>query len=220
MGDKRMKAWKAVVCMVVVAAMFVAVREFLVRSEPADAGTGTAVARNIVIVPLTGLPTEYVGMLAAKLKEQHSAGIVVSGAVAKDGRMLMSDSDQYDASFLACVGLEVAQQLQGNNAFVLVLTNEDLNYHRSDLAYVYSVHYGDVAVVSLSRVNDMEPTLVSRLIADSTASDDMQERVLKHLNRGIAYGVYGDEPSLEIFSARHSPVLGPEDVYRVSTCYP
>ncbi|MCB1687005.1 MAG: hypothetical protein KDI33_00885 [Halioglobus sp.] len=215
-----MNAWKAVLSIAVVVVTLVTAREYLSLSAPSGSQSSATASRSIVIIPMTGLPPQFVSALEEKLEKQHNTDVVVSTAVEKGDEMLMPDGNQYDASFLAGVGLEVAEQLQAENAFVIVLTNEDVNYPRSGVAYVYSVHYGDVSVVSLARVNEIKQSLLSRLVAPSAASGDMQDAALKHVNRAIGYGVYGDEVSLELVSASHSPVLAPEQVFQVSACYP
>jgi predicted Zn-dependent protease len=215
-----MNAWKAVLSIAIVVVTLVTAREYFLLPTLSGSQAHATSPRNIVIIPMTGLPHEFVSALEEKLEEQHNTDILVSTAVGKGEQMLLPDGNQYDASFLAGVGLEVVKQLQTENPFVIVLTNEDLNYPRSGVEYVYSAHYGTVSVVSLARANEMKQGLLSRLVASSEESGDVQEAALKHVNRAIGYGVYGDEVSLELVSARHSPVLEPDDVFQVSACYP
>lgn len=65
--------------------------------------------------------------LELKLEAQHDTDILVTTEMGKGDEMLLPDREQFNANYLAQLGLEIAQRIGRENAYIIVLTNEDIN---------------------------------------------------------------------------------------------
>jgi predicted Zn-dependent protease len=214
-----MNAWKVVLNIGIVAVTIVVIRACLPQPSYIGNQAHTAAGETIVIMPMAGIPPAFLKALERELEEQHNTDILVTTAMGKGDEMLMPDQGQYDASYLAGLGLEIAKRIHRENSFLIVLTNEDINYPESGFRYVYSAHYGDISVVSLARINDMNFGVIPGIIAVPAMFSKMQERALKLINKAVGYGVYGYEASSNLDSVMYGPIMGPDDLDRVGTWY-
>lgn len=175
--------------------------------------------QKIVIVPTAGVPLAFLWSLEETLEAQHETDVLVTTALGKGGEMLLPGGDQLTASYLASVGKEIAERIGREDAFVILLTNEDINYPKSGLRYVYSSHYEGVSVVSLARINVMNLGVVPNLIEVPGMFSIMKKRALKLINKAIGYGYYGYDASSNIDSVMYGPIMGPDDLDRVGSWY-
>ena len=214
-----MNAWKVVLNIGIVVVTVLVIRACLPQPSYIGNQAYSTAGQNIVIIPMVGIPPAFLAALEAKLEEQHDTDILITTAMGKGDEMLLPNQNQYDASYLAGVGLEIGKRINRDNAFLIVLTNEDINYPDSGLRYVYSSHFGEISVVSLARINNLNFGVVPGIIAVPAMFSKMQERALKLINKAIGYGVYGYEASSNMDSVMYSPIMGPEDLDRVGTWY-
>lgn len=175
--------------------------------------------QTIVIIPMSGIPTVFLKSIEHKLEEQHNTNVLVTTAMGKGDEMLISNKDQFNANYLAALGLDIGNRIHRENAFFIVLTNEDINYPDSGFRYVYSAHYEGISVASLARINNMNYGVIPRIIQIPEMFTKMQERTLKILNKAIGYGVYGYEASSNVGSVMYGPIMGPDDLDRVGNWY-
>jgi len=175
--------------------------------------------QEIVIIPMAGIPTKFLQSLEKTLEEQHQTNVLVTTDMGKGDEMLIEGSDQYNANVLAGNGNEIGKNIGREGAFLLVLTNEDINYPDSGLRYVYAAHYEGVSVVSLARINPRNFGVNLDLISIPGKFLKMKERALKLINKSIGYGVYGYEASSNIKSVMYGPIMGPTDLDKVGTWY-
>jgi len=61
--------------------------------------------QRIVIVPMTGMPMLFLQSLEETLEQRHQTDILVTTMMGKGEEMLLKNSDQYDATYLANLGL-------------------------------------------------------------------------------------------------------------------
>lgn len=179
----------------------------------------SAAEQTIVIIPMAGIPIAFLTKLEKKLEKQHKTDVQVTTALGKGDEMLIPNKDQYNANYLAALGLEIGNRIQREGAFFIVLTNEDINYPDSGFRYVYSAHYEGISVASLARINYMNFGVTPRIIQIPEMFTKMQERALKIVNKAIGYGVYGYEASSNIGSVMYGPIMGPDDLDRVGNWY-
>ena len=214
-----MNPWKVILNISLVAVAAVVIRACL--PEPVHIGNQARApsGEKIVIIPMAGIPGAFLEALELKLDEQHHTDVLVTTEMGKGDEMLLPDRQQFNANYLAQLGLEIGQRIGRENAYIIVLTNEDINNPDSGLRYVYSSHYGDVSVVSLARINDRNFGVVPGLISVPAMFSKMQERALKLINKAIGYGVYGYEASSDINSVMYGPIMGPDDLDRVGSVY-
>ena len=175
--------------------------------------------QTIVIIPMSGIPTVFLKSIEQKLEEQHNTNVLVTTAMGKGDEMLISNKDQFNANYLAALGRDIGNRIHRENAFFIVLTNEDINYPDSGFRYVYSAHYEGISVASLARINNMNYGVIPRIIQIPEMFTKMQERTLKILNKAIGYGVYGYEASSNVGSVMYGPIMGPDDLDRVGSWY-
>jgi hypothetical protein len=172
-----------------------------------------------VIIAMTGIPPDFLIRLKNALAEQHGTDILVTTALGKGDEMLLPGGDQYNASYLAAVGFELAQRMRTESAFIIVLTNEDINTPDSGFRYVYSSHYQGVSAASLARINSMNFGVVPAIFQIPGMLIKMQERALKIINKAIGYGLYGYEISSDVDSVMYGPIMGPDDLDRIGNWY-
>tara|TARA_R110002049_G_scaffold307182_2_gene507014 strand:- start:2952 stop:3611 length:660 start_codon:yes stop_codon:yes gene_type:complete len=211
--------WKLALNIGIVAVTIVVIRACLPQPSFIGNQSQPASGQDIVIIPMTGIPPAFLKVLERELEEQHNTDVLMTTAMGKGDDMLLPDKVQYDATYLAGAGREIRARIHREHAFLIVLTNEDINYSESGFRYVFSAHYGDVSVVSLARINDMNFGVVPGIIAVPAMFTKMQERALKLINKAVGYGLYGYEASSDIDSVMYGPIMGPDDLDRVGSWY-
>lgn len=175
--------------------------------------------QKIVIVPMTGIPMLFLQKLEETLEQQHQTDVLVTTAMGKGVEMLLKNSDQYDATYLANLGLDIGGRIKRKNAFIIVLTNEDINYSKSGLRYVFSSHYEGVSVISLARVNPMNFGARVSLIAVPFAQQKILDRAIKLINKAIGYGLYKYEASSNVSNVMYGPIMSLDDLDQVGSWY-
>jgi len=168
---------------------------------------------------MAGIPTKFLQSLRNTLEEQHKTNVLVTTDMGKDKELLIEGSDQYNSNFLAVIGKNIGKNIRRDGAFLIVLTNEDINYPDSGLRYVYSAHYEGLSVVSLARINPFNFGIDLNLISIPEKFFKMKERALKLINKSIGFGVYGYEASSNIKSVMYGPIMGPADLDKVGAWY-
>ena len=196
-----------------------AIKIFLPKTAHVGNQGHSTADQTIVIIPMSGIPTIFLKSIEQKLEEQHNTNVLVTTAMGKGDEMLISNKDQFNANYLAALGLDIGNRIHRENAFFIVLTNEDINYPDSGFRYVYSAHYEGISVASLARINNMNYGVIPRIIQIPEMFTKMQERTLKILNKAIGYGVYGYEASSNVGSVMYGPIMGPDDLDRVGNWY-
>jgi len=175
--------------------------------------------QKIVIIPMTGMPMLFLQSLEKTLEQQHQADILVTTAMGKGEEMLLKNSDQYDATYLANLGLDIGKRIKRKNAFIIVLTNEDINYSKSGLRYVFSSHYDGVSVISLARVNPINFGANISLIEVPIIQQRTLDRAIKLINKAIGYGLYEYEASSNINNVMYGPIMSLDDLDQVGSWY-
>ena len=214
MGIKQMFTLVALVLVTIAA-----IKSFLPEGAHIGNQNHPASEHKIVIIPMTGIPEYFLASLERKLEEEHGTDVLVTTALGKGDEMRLPNRDQFSANFLADLGLDIAKRIHRQNAFIIVLTNEDINSTDSGLRYVYSAHFDGVSVVSLARINEMNFGVIPKVIEIPSMFNKMQTRALKLINKAIGYGVYGYEASSNIDSVMYGPIMGPEDLDRIGGWY-
>ena len=203
----------------ILGATIFAIKIFLPKTAHVGNQGHSTADQTIVIIPMSGIPTVFLKSIEQKLEEQHNTNVLVTTAMGKGDEMLISNKDQFNANYLAALGLDIGNRIHRENAFFIVLTNEDINYPDSGFRYVYSAHYEGISVASLARINNMNYGVIPRIIQIPEMFTKMQERTLKILNKAIGYGVYGYEASSNVGSVMYGPIMGPDDLDRVGNWY-
>jgi len=175
--------------------------------------------QSIVIIPTSGIPMQFLRNLESTLEKQHKTDVLVTTAMGKGKEMLLVDSDQYNADYLAGVGTTIGKRIARNGAFIVVLTNEDINYPESGLRYVFSSHYDGISVVSLARISSLNFGAKIDLLSAPEAFSNIMERSLKLINKAIGYEAYGYEVSSNINSVMYGPIMGVNDLDQVGSWY-
>jgi len=175
--------------------------------------------QQIVIVPMTGIPMLFLQNLEEAIELQHQTDVLVTTAMGKGVEMLLKNSDQYDASYLANLGLDIGGRIKRKNAYIIVLTNEDINYSKSGFRYVFSSHYDGVSVISLARVNPINFGARLGLIAVPFTEEKIQQRAIKLINKALGYGLYQYEASSNINNVMYGPIMSLDDLDRVGSWY-
>jgi len=188
-------------------------------SAPIGNQTHTISNQKIVIMPVSGVPTTFLTALKKTLESQHNTGVLVTTAIGKGDEMLIPGKDQYNAGYLASLGMQIGKSLGRPDAFFIVLTNEDINYPDSGLRFVYSAHYDGISVVSLARINELNFGVVPKLIEISSTFLKMQERALKLINKAIGYGVYDLDASSNINDVMYGPIMDIHDLDKAGSWY-
>lgn len=179
----------------------------------------TAEHQKIAIIPMTGVPLVFLAALEKTLESQHKTDVLVTTAIGKGDEMLISGKDQYNANYLASLGLNIGNRLGRPGAYYILLTNEDINHPESGLRFIYSAHYDGISVVSLARINNMNFGVIPKLIEIPEMFIKMQDRALKLINKAIGYGVYHYDASSNINDVMYGPVMGIYDLDRVGSWY-
>jgi len=169
----------------------------------------------IVIIPMAGIPIDFKNSLRDALEEQHKGEVLVTTEFGRDVSMVLPGSGQYNSNLLASRGGKIAEDVGVGNAFIVVLTNEDINQPDSGLRYSFSAHYNGLSVVSLARINPQNFGVTLDLISIPIEFQIMKKRALKLLNKSIGYGLYGYEASSDINSVMYGPIMGIDDLDKV-----
>ncbi len=175
--------------------------------------------QKIVIIPMAGIPQVFLQSLEKTLEADHQTNVLVTTGMGKGPELLIEGSDQYNSNALADVGQQIGQNIGREGAFLIVLTNEDINYPDSGLRYLYSAHYKGLSVVSLARINPLNFGVDLNLIAIPGKFIKMKKRALKLINKSIGYGVYGYDASSNTKSVMYGPIMGPADLDKVGEWY-
>ncbi len=215
-----MKKYKYVIINILIAIITILV-VWVYFPKKAHIGNQNHVVSNqkIIIIPMAGIPTKFLHSLEKTLEEQHKTNVLVTTDMGKGNEMLIEGSDQYNSNVLAGIGNEIGKNIGRDDAFLIVLTNEDINYPDSGLRYIYSAHYEGISVVSLARINPRNFGVNLDLISIPGKFLKMKERALKLINKSIGYGVYGYEASSNIKSVMYGPIMGPDDLDKVGSSY-
>jgi len=175
--------------------------------------------QKIVIIPMAGIPTPFLQSIEKTLEEQHRTNVLVTTGMGKGRELLIEGGDQYNSNALAGVGKNIGKNIGREGAFLIVLTNEDINYPDSGLRYLYSAHYQGLSVVSLARINPLNYGIDLDLISIPEKFIKMKKRALKLINKSIGYGVYGYGASSDMKSVMYGPIMGPADLDKVGEWY-
>jgi len=214
-----MNTRKAVVNIAILILTLIAIRACLPQKVNLGNTNHHSAGQKIVIIPTEGIPTLFLHEVERRLEEAHKTDVLITTAMGVGDEMLMPNN-QYNANLLATTGDNIAARIGRKKSFIIVLTNEDINYPNSGLRFVFSAHYdGEISVISLARTDKMTRGVLPSIVQVPILFNKMQDRALKLINKAIGFGVYNYKTSSNFDSVMYGPIMGIDDLDNIGDWY-
>lgn len=175
--------------------------------------------QKIVIIPSGEIPMPFLKHLEKNLEAMHGTDVLISTSMGLDQNWVIEETGQYHAGYLSKFGDQVFKTLRREDAYCIVLTNEDINHPNSGLRFLFSIQYPSNSVVSLARMNPLNMGLTLNILNVPYAFNQTSERALKIINKELGKGLYGYPISNDRKSVMYGPIMSVQDLDGIGMWY-
>lgn len=170
----------------------------------------------IYLVPVWGTDRELMYYLQNTLQSQHKVRVKTTTEMGLDVQHFDQEHQQYIAEHIITSAADVAKSLikDGRQTPVIVVVPGDMNSGKFRFRYLFSQHNVEkkISAVSLARINPAS-------FGEQPDRALLSSRALKLVNKALGYHLYSYEPSSDLNNVMYGPIMGLEDLDKVSSWY-